>query len=224
MRQQSSHGFLHWLVLAALLFSLNGCATGWGWGQDNKSASLQTVQDDLEYAQQKTKETTEALHDLVFADGADLPRAYRAFKDEVNTMNEAGARLVRHANGMHYQGNSYLVEAESSAGECRFPRLSKTAGMPRMELGDAFAPLAERGEQVQRAYRSFAFDVAAINKHLSRNLSERGVWDMELFFRRSEVDGESLSYALDQALAAVKRAKTEYGNTAQGKGQSVTPR
>jgi hypothetical protein len=223
MRQQTSHAFLGWLALTAFAISLSGCATWWSGWREGKSASLQTVQDDLQYAQLKTRETRAALSDLAFADGADLPRAYRAFRDEANTMNGAGTRLVAHANGMHYKGNSYLVEAESAAGQCRYPRLSKSARMPRMELGDAFEPIAEQGEQVQRALRSFAFDIAAIDDYLSRNLSEGGVRDMEIFFRRSEVDGDNLSYALEQALDAVERAETEYGKTAQGQAGAAPP-
>lgn len=41
---------------------------------------------------------------------------------------------------------------------------------------------------------------------------------MEIFFRKSEADGENLSYALDRAMAAVERAQTEYDKTAQGQG------
>ena len=222
MRQKNSLGFLGWLALTAFAFSLTGCAAWSAGSRDENTASLQTMQDDLQYAQLKTRQIRKALDDLLFADGVDLPRAYRAFRDEVNTMTGAGMRLVQHAEAMHYQGNSYLVEAESSAGQCRYPRLSKSAGMPSIELGDAFEPIAEQGVRVQRAYRAFAFDIAAIDDSLSGVLSERGIRDMEIFFSRSEVDGDNLSYALDQALAAVERAKTEYAKTAQGQAGAST--
>lgn len=220
MRQQNSLGFLGWLTLVAFAFSSTGCAAWSARSRDEKTASLQTVRDDLQYAQLKTRQTRKALDNLLFADGVDLPGAYRAFRDEVNMMTGAGMRLAQHAEAMHYQGNSYLVEAESSAGQCRYPRLSKSAGMPSIELGDAFEPIAEQGMQVQRAYRAFAFDIAAIDDYLSRKRSEQGVRDMEIFFRKSEADGENLSYALDRAMAAVERAQTEYGKTAQGQGQA----
>ncbi|QWV95566.1 hypothetical protein KP004_10475 [Geomonas oryzisoli] len=197
--------------------STAACSSWWAGGRDGKSASLQTVQDDLRYARQKTQETRKALDDVRFADQIDLPRAYRAFRDEVNTMSGAGSKLVQHANGMHYQGNAYLVEAEQSAGQCRYPRLSKTSRMPRMELGDAFEPIDVQGQQVQRAYRSFEFDIRTIEEYLSRELTEQGVRDMEIFMRRSEVDGDNLLYALEAELTVVERAKRAYDETAQGK-------
>ncbi|QWV99507.1 hypothetical protein KP003_09900 [Geomonas nitrogeniifigens] len=189
----------------------------WTGGREGKSAPLQTVQDDLQYARQKTWDTRKALDDVRFANQADLPRAYRAFREEVNTMTDAGMRLVQHANGMHYQGNAYIVEAEQSAGQCRYPRLSRSARMPRMELGDAFEPIDEQAQQVQRAYRSFQFDILAIERYLSREMTEKGVRDMEIFMRRSEVNGDSLLYALEAELSVVERAKRAYNETAQGK-------
>ncbi|GFO63426.1 hypothetical protein GMPD_13450 [Geomonas paludis] len=176
------------------------------------------MQEDLQYAQLKTQETRKALEDIKFADEADLPRAYRAFREEVNTMTGAGEKLVQHADGMNYQGNSYLVEAEKSAGECRYPRLSRNARLPRMELGDAFEPIAEQGQAVQRAYRAFEFDIEAIEEYLSHELSEQGVRDMEVLMRKSEVDGDSLLYALEAELSVVDRAQRAYSETAQGKG------
>ncbi|MBU5613698.1 hypothetical protein [Geomonas azotofigens] len=217
MRQPNSRRSLAWLEVLLIGISLSGCSS-WraGWREEN-SASLQTVQDDLRYAELKTRDTRKALDDVRFAYEADLPRAYRALREEVNTMTGAGERLVRHANGMHYQGNAYLVEAEKSAGECRYPRLSRSARMPRMELGDAFEPIAELGQEVQRAYRAFQFDIDAIEEHLSRELSEQGVRDMAIFMRRSEVDGDNLLYELEAELSAVDRAQRAYSETAQGK-------
>ncbi|MBJ6750100.1 hypothetical protein [Geomonas anaerohicana] len=197
---------------------MTGCTSWWGGSRQGSSASLQTIQDDLQYAQLKTQETRKALDDVRFADAADLPRAYRAFREEVDTMTGAGEKLVQHANGMHYQGNSYLVEAEKSAGECRYPRLSRNARLPRMELGDAFEPIAEQGQAVQRAYRAFEFDIEAIDGYLSRELSEQGVRDMEVFIRKSGVDGDSLLYELETELSVVDRAQRAYSETNQGKG------
>ncbi|MBJ6800198.1 hypothetical protein [Geomonas propionica] len=217
MRQLNSPRPLGQLAVVLIGISLTGCTSWWG-GRQGSSASLQTVQDDLQYAQQKTQETRKALDDVKFADAADLPRAYRAFRERVNTMTGAGEKLVQHANGMHYQGNSYLVEGEKSAGQCRYPRLSRNARLPRMELGDAFEPIAEQGQALQRAYRAFEFDINAIDEHLSRELSEQGVRDMELFMRKSEVDGDSLLYELEAELSVVDRAQRAYSETTEGKG------
>ncbi|WP_224956698.1 hypothetical protein [Geomonas subterranea] len=218
MRQLNSPHSPGWLAVVLIGISLTGCTSWWGGSRQGASTSLQTVQDDLQYAQLKTRETRKALDDVKFADEADLPRAYRAFRDEVNFMTGAGEKLVQHADGMHYQGNSYLVEAESSAGECRYPRLSRNARLPRMELGDAFEPIAEQGQAVQRAYRAFEFDIGAIEEHLSRELSEQGVRDMEIFMRKSEVDADNLLYELEAELAAVDRARKAYDESPRGTG------
>lgn len=212
MRQQS----LTRLILAVSALCIAGCASWTNWTAP-KTATLQNVQDDLQYAQMKTRDSRAALEELLVADQADLPAAYRAFNAKLNLMEGAGSRLVQNADGLRYRGNSYLVEAESSAGQCRYPRLSKSARMPGLVLGDAFDPIAEQSSRVQRAYRAYESDLVAVSSHLSRQLNEQGVRDVELFIRKGASDGENLSYALDEAMTAVDKAKTAYEKTAQEK-------
>lgn len=214
MRQQNLCSLAVRIVSAAALLLLAGCATWTNWTAP-KTATLQNVQDDLTYAQLKARDTRQALEELLFADQADLPAAYKSFAAKLNLMEGAGNRLTQNANGLIYRGNSYLVEAEASAGQCRYPRLSRSAGMPTLILGDAFDPIAEQSAHVQRAYRAFESDLTAVKMHLSRRLTEQGVRDMAMFIRKGETDGESLSYSLDQAMAAVAKAKAAYEMTAQ---------
>lgn len=214
MRQLNLSSFSVRIISAIALLWLTGCATWTNWTAP-KTATLQNVQDDLTYAHMKTSDTRQALEELLFADQADLPAAYRSFTAKLNLMEGAGSRLTQNADGLIYRGHSYLVEAEASAGQCRYPRLSRSAGMPKLILGDAFEPIAEQSAHVQRAYRAFESDLAAVRMHLSRHLTEQGVRDMAMFIRKGETDGDSLSYALDRAMAAVAKAKAAYETTAQ---------
>lgn len=214
MRQKNLCRVTVRIISAAALLWLAGCANWKNWTAP-KTATLQNVQDDLTYAQMKTKDSREALDELLLADQADLPAAYKSFTAKLNLMEGAGSRLTQNADGLIYRGNSYLVEAEASAGQCRYPRLSKSSGMPKLILGDAFDPIAEQSAHVQRAYRAFESDLTAVSTHLSRHLTEQGVRDMAMFIRKGETDGESLSYALAQAKAAVDKAKAAYQLTAQ---------
>lgn len=197
------------LLLAATL-STAGCAV-LRTKQSAKTASLQTVQGDLEYAQLQTRETREALSELAISHVKDLRRATRELSDRVGSVTTVGERLVRHADGMHDRGGDYLVEPEISAAECRFPRLSETAGTRPLELGEAFEPIARKGAQVKRAYREFASDLLSIRDTLTKYPTPRVVENLALFLRKAEVDGESLNNALEQALAAVQEAKMAPG-------------
>jgi len=181
-----------------------------------KTASLQTVQGDLEYAQLQTRETREALDELAVSHEKDLKRAYKAFSDRVGRMTTVGDRLVRHADGMDDQGGEYLVQTEKSATECQFPRLSETAGTRPLELGEAFEPIAHGGTLVKRAYREFESDISKIRDSLSKQTTPRGVENIALFIRKAQVDGESLNYTLERALSAVEKAKlVQESNAAQ---------
>jgi len=215
MRQPGRFHLAMATVLLAATLSTAGC-TLFRSGQSEKTASLLAVQGDLEYAQLQARETREAMDELAVAHERDLKRAYRAFSDLVGRMTTVGGRLVRHADGMHYRGDTYLVEPEKSATECQFPRLSETAGTRPLELGEAFEPVSRGSTLVKRALREFESDITRIRDHLSRFPNPKGVETMALFMRKAQVDGESLSYALEQALSAVQEAKrTQQSQTAQ---------
>ena len=202
---------IHFILVVGIVFwslCLAGCAGGRITFHVNNSASLQTVEADLEYAQLQAESTRKALEELVLADPPDLGRAYGEFADRATRMNLVGERLVRHADGMEYQGSTYLVEPEKSATECRCPRLSNTARTKPLELGAAFDPIAAAAISVRRAYRAFESDLSNIRSILSTHPTTKGIETVDTFIKKAAVDEESLNRALEQAQALVQDAKT----------------
>ncbi|ACH39316.1 hypothetical protein Gbem_2304 [Citrifermentans bemidjiense Bem] len=201
---------IHLVLVVGFVFSslcLAGCAGGRFTFRANNSASLQTVEADLEYARLQAENTREALDELVFANPPDLERAYRDFADKAMSMNLVGERLVRHADSMEYQGSSYLVEPEKSATECQFPRLSNTGRTKPLELGPAFDPIAAKAISVRRAYRAYESDLSNIRSILSTHQTTKGIEVVDIFIKKAAVDEESLTEALEQAQALVQDAE-----------------
>lgn len=207
MRQPSP---IHFILVVGCVFSslcLAGCAGGRFTFHAHNSASLQTVEADLENARLKAENTRKALEEMVFADPPDLGRAYRDFDEKATRMNLVGERLVRHADGMEYQGNSYLVEPEKSATECQYPRLSNTARTKPLELGGAFDPIAAAAISVRRAYRAYESDLSNIRSILSTYQTTKRIEIVDIFIKKAAVDEESLTEALEQAQALVQEAE-----------------
>lgn len=206
MRQLHQRHFVTVALAIATALSLAAC-TGRHFGKTAQdTAALHSVRDDLEYAQLQVRETEEAMSELVVADQADLAKIYRAFSERVDRTKGVGARLVRHADGMHYKGEEYLVEEEKSVTECRYPRLSDSAGTMTLHLGEAFEPIAMKSDQVKRAYRAFEFDVTSIREILYGDQTLRAVRSMEVIFRKAQADGSNLEWSLEQTLLAVQNA------------------
>lgn len=221
MRQQSRWHFMAVMVLAVCALSCAGCFGRWA--HRERTASLQTVQGDLEYARLQTRETLKALDEVEFAPRPDLKVAYGMLTERVNLLTGVGGRLVRHATGMKLRGGAYIVEPETDPTQCRYPRLSDTGKMRTMELQEAFEPLSRNAGMVQRAYRAFEFDVLAIEDILSDHLNLLGVDAMEPFLRMARVDGDSLEQALEQALLAVQDAKKAHDEGAPEAGAVPVP-
>lgn len=214
MRQQVRRHFAAAVVVIGTALSCSGCALWGARGGSPSSASLPAVQTDLEYAQRQTQDILDALDDLLVAHAKDLKQAYRVFSGRVERLALVGDRIVRHADGMNTRGSMYLVETEQSEAECKYPRLSDTAGTKPLELGSAFFPIEGQSMAAKRAYREFEADLWGIRELLYRVLNRRTVETAIPLARKARVDGESLNAALERALYATQVAQM----AANGKG------
>jgi hypothetical protein len=194
-------------LLLATTVSLSGCAM-FGKGDSAKmSATLQSVQDDYLQAKLQTEVTEDDLEELETADEVDLKQAYKTFSKSADDMRQAGKGLVNHADSMHFQGAAYLIEAEKTATACVYPRFRRPEDLPVAESGSYFDEIAEEGWEVKRAYRAFQFDLNEIRDYLAANLTPKAVDSLTPIFAKATVDAESLRNSLQQAIAALERAK-----------------
>lgn len=194
-------------LLLVTMVLMTGCA-GFGKGEPVRmTATLQSVEDDLKMAEQETEATADALNELVVSDVADLEQAYGSFSDLVRGMQSTGERLMVHADEMRFQGAGYLVESEKSATACVYPRLRRPEDKTVADLGHYFDAIAQEGWDLKRAWRAYEFDISQIDDSISKKLTPKSVEAMTPFIRKAKVDHDSLKEALDQALAAIARAK-----------------
>ena len=196
------------------IFVLHGCTRIRIMTHPSSTASLQTVQGDLEFARSQVEKTDEALDELAVTQAEDLKQACRVFSKNVDKMGMIGERLVKHANGMRDSGD-YLVETEKSATQCRFPRLSENAGTQPLQLGEAFKPIYEGSKEVKHAYRAYYFDISNIRDQLSRNMTLKVIESMDPLFRKAQADSVSLTEALNQELGALQDAKPRLRSAAR---------
>jgi hypothetical protein len=196
------------LMLLATALSLAGCAS-FGKGQSSKIvATLQSVKDDYNQAELQAEITEGALNELNVSADVDLKQAYDTFSESVDRMQAAGKPLIIHADAMYFRGESYFVESVKSGTACVYPRQIEPGDKQAAELGAYFNAISEEGWEVKRAFRAYQFDISQIQDYLSRNLTPKGIETITPIIDKAKVDGDSLKESLEQALAAVERAKT----------------
>jgi len=195
-------------MLFATTVLLSGCTVFRAKDRSGMVATLQSVQDDYKEAGLETEATLEALNELAVSDPVDLDQAYQAFSESVDRIQWTGQRLVVHADRMHFGGASYLVESGRSPTACVYPRPRLPEDTKAAELGDYFDAIADEGWFVKRAFRAFQFDITQIRDHLSNHLNPNGVAAMDQIIGKAQVDAESLKESLQQARAAIERAKS----------------
>lgn len=205
-------------LLASMLMistlSLTGCAM-FGRGEPRMTATLQSVQDDFNQAELEAEETQDALIELEYSDIADLKQAFEAFSESADNLLWTGEHLIIHADEMHFQGDSYLVESEVSATACVYPRLRRPEDKTVADLGPYFDAIADQSWDVKRAWRAYQFDISQIEYSLSANLTPVKVQAITTIFQKAKVDGVSLKESLEQALANIEAAKAAKAAKAQ---------
>jgi len=210
------------LPLAAALF-LGGCLNlGCGcppcdqsqFPPATASATLQNVQDDYARAEQQTEATADALTELSLSPTQDLPQAFATYCENWQKMQSTGDPLIRHADGLHFNGASYLVEP-APAIACPAP------GQPRVtmqvnNLGDFFEPVAESSWEVKQAYRAYQADIDQFHDdRCGKPVTPALISGLRFFFLKSQIDSDRLVEALKEAQAVIYEAKSAKPQAAQ---------
>jgi hypothetical protein len=203
------------LPLLVAIFLLAGCA-GLGKGfATYPSATLQSVADDYRQAELQSEATEESLEGLAIANYQDLRQAFNFFTVNRDQMEQAGSRLVTHADGMLFRGTYYFVESGKSLEACAIPRSTKSDDRRSIDLGEDFDAVSAAGGEVKRAFRAFQLDIGQIHGSLASSLTPVTVDALDQMLRKAKVDSDSLQYALSQALAALEHAKITLAQGAQ---------
>lgn len=194
------------MFLATALY-LAGCATPRN-EQTKLPVTLQRAQQDYDQAIMRTEETEDTLNELTLAAEIDLKQAYDTFSRSADRMREAGKILVAHADAMHYRGAYYFVESGKSATACVYPRSGEPEDKGATELDSYFNAISEEGWEVKRAWRALQFDINQIQEYLFKYPTPKGIEAITFMIRKAKVDSDLLQASLEQALAALERAKT----------------
>ena len=205
--RSAAHAALLAVMLFAATASLAGCSVFANRQPAIVTTTLQSVQDDFTWAGLQIEVTQDALEELSSSTDADLKQAYYTFTKVAQDVQETGKRLIIHADEMHFQGPSYLVESEKSTKACVFPSLRKPGDLRTEEMGTYFDAIEEQAWEVKRAYRAFQFDLSQIQSYLSTNLTAKSVDTITPILSKAKVDADSLNYSLARALQAINTAK-----------------
>lgn len=208
MESMMRHVALLVSMLIATALYLVGCATQGNEALTKLPVTLQRAQQDYDQAKKQTQETEDALNELSLAADVDLKQAYLTFSESAHRMQEVGKILVAHADAMHYRGAYYFVESGNSATACALPLAGEREDKGATELDSYLSAIAQEGWEVKRAFRTYQFDIGQIRDYLYSYPTPKGIEAITVMMRKARVDGDSLQEALDQALAALERAKT----------------
>lgn len=193
-----------WMLVAAAV-SLSGCAAFTT--PPPPPVTLHSMQADYDQAEIQTEATEDALNKLRTSAREDLPQAYDTFKKGVERMEQIGARLVAHADGMYFGGAQYFSEVEKTGAACEFPRLKTGRYTQPAELGPFFTEISDESWQAKQAFRAYQFDLRQLKEYLGTSLTPRDIDSMRVLFRKAEADSISLEDALERAMNAIDRAK-----------------
>ncbi|HJV64461.1 MAG TPA: hypothetical protein VJ550_01880 [Geomonas sp.] len=201
----------------------------------DQTATIQGVQEDYDQAESQVESTEEALQELYVSPEADLQQAADSFRKNARMMLALGDPLVRHADGMHVQGPSYLVERKEVPPSCPVPGAAMLMAFRPAQL-DGFEAIADLAWEVKRAYRAYQFDVQQVYAVLTQDVTPVKVTPamvkgLELIVRKAGVDSENLKDAIEATEGAIDQATSAQAQAAPknppqaaapGQGQPVS--
>jgi hypothetical protein len=192
------------------------------------TATLQGVEEDYERADLQVDSTQQALEELYVSPNADLQQAADSFRRNARMMLALGEPLVRHGDGMHYQGPTYLVERQQLPPACPVPGAPMVIGVGTANLGGYFDTLADDAWEVKRAYRLYQFDIEQIDGVLTNDVTTVTmkptiVQGLELIVRKARIDSEYLKEALEEANGAIDQVALTRPLTNQAPLSSAAP-
>ncbi|HJV34812.1 hypothetical protein [Geomonas sp.] len=192
------------------------------------TATLQGIEEDYDRADLQVDSTQQALEDLYVSPVADLQQAADSFRRNARMMLALGDPLIRHGDGMHYQGPTYLVERRELPPACPVPGEPMVIGVGTANLGGYFEALADDAWEVKRAYRLYQFDIEQISGVLNSNIASGTVRPvtvkgLELMVRKARIDSEYLKEALEAADGAIEQASAARPPADQGAMSSAAP-
>ena len=204
----------HSLVLFAMLLISTaalqfGCATT---GMDRSvktSNSIQEVDNEIRKMIVQIDATAISLDSLVVAGNPNLKKSFDSYSDNVSKLEKEGKKMNKRVDEMKLQSKEYFGEWEKQGDAFTNTEIRELSADRRNKLAEIYARVPVAASGVKGSYLAYLTGLKEIQKHLSNDLTPKGVETITPVANKSIQDLDALKVSFRPLISALDEIKAE---------------
>lgn len=204
----------HSLVLFAMLLISTaalqfGCATT---GMDRSvktSNSIKEVDNEIRKMIVQIDATAISLDSLVVAGNPNLKKSFDSYSDNVSKLEKEGKKMNKRVDEMKLQSKEYFGEWEKQGDAFTNTEIRELSADRRNKLAEIYARVPVAASGVKGSYLAYLTGLKEIQKHLSNDLTPKGVEIITPVANKSIQDLDALKVSFRPLISALDEIKAE---------------
>jgi hypothetical protein len=197
------------LLLLASVTALSACATTGLQRSDRATATMDTVDSDINASLEHMSAAQASLDQLIRRGQTDVEGAFKTYSTEVDKLKQHGNQWIKNAEDMNRRGRQYFAEWAKEEGQYQNPLIQEVSEQRRADLGAVYDEIIEASQGVKEAMLAYISDHREIETFLSNDLTSKGIEAIAPLIPQVRNDGQELNVALTRVQAAIARANAE---------------
>ena len=202
----------HTATLVTLLIGfslLSGCGTTGSERAEKASTKMEVVDGDIKAAVAQIDATNISLKNLINPEQLNTNEAFKNYSDNVDKMEKAGERLIKHTDEMSARGQDYFDEWRKQGDTYTNPQIRELSEQRRSDLSRVFRRISESSIGVRGSFITYMSDIKEIKSYLTTDLTNKGIEAITPVSEKAINDGENLKSAVIPVLSALDNARSE---------------
>ena len=153
--------------------------------------------------------TGESLDSLVSAGNPNLRKCFDTYSSNLAKLDRDGQRMLKRADEMKLNSKDYFAEWEKQGDAFVNREIRELSEERRTKLANLYAQVPAASTGVRGAYTDCLTDMKEIQRHLSNDLTPKGVEAVAPVAHKAAQNREALKVSLKPVLSALDEIKAE---------------
>lgn len=200
---------LYTMLLISTAALQSGCATT---GLDRSvktSNSMQEVDKEIRKMIVQIDVTAISLDSLVIAGNPNLKKSFDSYSDNVSKLEKEGKKVNKRVEEMKQQSKEYFGEWEKQGDAFTNTEIRELSAERRNKLAEIYARVPAAASGIKGTYLTYLTGLKEIQKHLSNDLTPKGVEIITPVANKSVQDLDALKASLRPVISALDEIKAE---------------
>lgn len=196
-RKMKSTVALNLVVIATAAGIFAGCSSPTGYQKGARAGTaMNTAANNITRTSDQIERTLTALNDLVNHPQNDLPRQFRTFTSEVNTLDSLAKQVSTQAADMKARGAAYFDRWSQELATIQNENIRNRSEARQKEVAARFQTVAANYDQAKASFQPFMSDLRDVQRFLATDLTPGGISAVKKFATKANENAVPLRKSL----------------------------